>query len=73
MPRIVRIWIDEQVCLAHGLCVSECPEVFSLEDTISFAKVLPDGEKFYHAKDAEIRSAVNCCPVECIHIEESDG
>jgi ferredoxin len=73
MGRIVRIWIDEQICLAHGLCVGECPEVFSLQDTFSVAKIRPDAEQFYRTKDAEIRSAANCCPVDCIHIEESDG
>ena len=75
MARIVRVWIEEQVCLAHGICVGECPEVFALgeEDTFSPAKIRPDAEQFYLTKDAEIRSAAYCCPVACIHIEESEG
>ncbi len=73
MAKIVRIWIDEQICLADGFCVGECPEVLSLEDSFSVAKIRPEAEQFFVSKDREIRSAVNCCPYDCIHIEESDG
>ena len=73
MARIVRIWIDEQICLADGFCVGECREVFSLKDSFSVAKIRPEVEQFYVSKEREIRSAVNCCPYDCIHIEESEG
>ena len=70
MGRIVRVWIDENICLAHGICVDECAEVFDLPTGQCVAKVRPEAEQFYLTKDAEIRSAVGACPVECIHIKE---
>jgi ferredoxin len=78
MGRIVRVWIDEQACLAHGLCEGECPEVFAVvddhtDDTYPVAKIRPDAHEYYLTKDAEIRFAASCCPVKCIHIEESEG
>lgn len=48
-------------CIACGLCVSECPEVFEMQDV---AVVKPDVA--YGDYESGIKSAASGCPVEVI-------
>jgi ferredoxin len=70
MARIVRIWIDERVCLDDGFCAQECPEVFVFDDASPIPKIKPDTEQLYALKEEKIRAAVDICPYNAIHIEE---
>ena len=72
MGRITRVWIDQEKCLDHEMCVSECPEVFQIVPGETVASVKPDAEKYYRSHDRDIRSAAAYCPVACIHITEAD-
>ena len=73
MARIVRVWIDPDVCLTDGFCVDECPAVFNFDDeTTARPQIVPDVDGLYAAHDATIREAVNTCPYAAIHIVESD-
>ena len=59
--------IDQDACIACGLCVSTCPEAFTtcMNGTVH-AK---DGIVPSHAEDAAREAAENC-PTDAIHIEE---
>ena len=72
MGRITSVAITEEDCLAHEMCVTECPEVFQIRDGESFASIRPDASQFFVSKDRDVRSAIECCPMACIHITESD-
>lgn len=72
MARITRVWIDQDECLDHEMCVTECPEVFQITPGESVASVKPDAHKYFQSDDQDIRSAVACCPMACIHITETD-
>ncbi|MEM6755525.1 MAG: ferredoxin [Planctomycetota bacterium] len=70
MPHIVKVTVDQEVCLAHGFCVDSCPKVFKLADDAYAAIVRPDAEQHFVNEDAAIREAANTCPVDCIEIDE---
>lgn len=64
MSRVV--YIDEDECIACGLCQDICPEVFKLDDDQMVAKVLkPQG-----GPEELIQEAIDSCPVTCIHWKE---
>ncbi|KPK65300.1 MAG: hypothetical protein AMK73_03360 [Planctomycetes bacterium SM23_32] len=53
-------------CIACGLCVDACPEVFEMGD--EFAEVIVDNVPEEH-RDA-VRQAAEECPTEAIIVEE---
>jgi ferredoxin len=59
--------VDKAVCIGCGLCVADCPEVFSMnDDNIAEAVVsMVPAEN----KDA-CRQAAQNCPVEAIKLSE---
>lgn len=56
------VYVDQEVCIGCGLCVSIVPEVFRLND---------DGvSEVYNqsgSTEAKIQEAIDSCPVNCIH------
>lgn len=60
---ITKVWIEED-CTSCGLCESECPEVFELEDIA----VVKDGVDFSQFEEG-IKEAAESCPVEVIKYE----
>jgi len=67
MP-IGQVWIDEENCMGHAMCVKECPEVFQILPGATTASVKPNAD--FQTHDRNIRSAIECCPMDCIHIHE---
>ena len=80
----MRVWIDQDLCTGDGLCVDQCPEVFTLlEDGIAYVVengvVLNDPgssgslaavpPKFM----AAVVQAADVCPGECIFVETRDA
>jgi ferredoxin len=61
--------LDHSACLNQQMCVSECPEVFQIFPVASVASVKPGANKYYQTYDRDIRSAVVCCPMACIHVK----
>lgn len=58
-----QVFIEEDVCIACGMCEEICPEVFRLDDEEMVAKVIkPEG-----GPQDLIQDAIDSCPVSCIH------
>jgi ferredoxin len=80
----MRVWIDQKLCNGNGLCVSQVPEVFILEDDgLAYVR---EGERIFAASHgqpecaagkaevpAELVEAVlevtEECPLECVFVE----
>lgn len=58
--------VNPELCCAKGLCVSNCPEVFELNDGIATVKV---DEVPVELQEA-CRAAAFSCPTKAISIEE---
>lgn len=59
----MRVWVDDQCCRGHGVCVTLCPEVFTLtEDGYSVAINTDVPTEFEEAT----REAIRCCPERAI-------
>ncbi|WP_320005842.1 ferredoxin [Maridesulfovibrio sp.] len=63
MTRTVVVDVDE--CVGCEACVEECPDVFSMGPGDLALVHNPEG-----ADDECIESAMELCPVNCIHWEE---
>ncbi len=64
----MRVFIDEDECIACGTCVELCPDIFQMKEEIEKAVViLPEGGP----KEC-IEEAIESCPVSCIHWEEEE-
>lgn len=56
------VYVDQQICIGCGLCVSIVPEVFQLNEAgVSEAQNRSDADQ------AKIQEAIDSCPVNCIH------
>jgi ferredoxin len=59
----MKVSVDDQRCRGHGVCVTLCPEVFSLTDdgySVAIADEVPSGS------EAATREAIDCCPEQAI-------
>ncbi len=67
MKRKVRVpYIVYAECIACGVCVELCPEVFQMDEKEGYAIVSDQG-----GADPEIiQTAMDNCPTACIHWEE---
>lgn len=56
------VFVDQDICIGCGLCVSIVPEVFQLNDA---------GVSEVHnqaaSSEAKVQEAIDSCPVNCIH------
>lgn len=60
----MRVAVDEERCRGHGMCLTLCPEVFSLTDdgyAVADPAEVPDG-----LQDAA-REAIDNCPEQAIY------
>lgn len=61
---VMKISLDQTVCIGCGLCSQISPENFSLDENSGTARVMrPETE------DESVREAESSCPVACIRIE----
>lgn len=59
----MRVSVDDQRCRGHGVCVTLCPEVFSLTDdgyAVAAAADVPT------ELEAAVGEAIQCCPEQAI-------
>jgi ferredoxin len=61
----MRVTVDEETCIACGLCAETCPEVFELKDD----KVIVKMEEVPEELVESCREAAEECPVEAIQVE----
>lgn len=61
---VEKVWIEDD-CIACGMCVSICPEVFKMEDLA----VVIEGVDYADHTDGIIEAAESC-PVEVIKYSE---
>jgi ferredoxin len=65
----MKVSVDDQCCRGHGVCVTLCPEVFSLtEDGYSVAITSDVPTEL----EASAREAIACCPEQAIAETKSD-
>ena len=58
--------VNQELCIACGLCVGMCPEIFELDDTGKANVVRQPDTK----EEELIREAATSCPVDAIAITE---
>ena len=54
-------FVDPDLCISCGLCISLCPAVFRFDSSGRSECYNPDG-----ASEAEIQAAIDGCPVQAI-------
>ncbi|HBG04008.1 MAG: ferredoxin [Geobacteraceae bacterium GWC2_58_44] len=55
-------YVDQDVCIGCGLCVSIVPETFRLNDA-GVSEVYNQAG----STEAKVQEAIDSCPVNCIH------
>ncbi|HET6733600.1 ferredoxin [Mycobacterium sp.] len=58
----MKITVDDDRCAGHGMCLTLCPEVFTLNDD-GYAEALTDIPAQF---EAAVREAIECCPERAI-------
>ncbi len=61
---MAKVWIDEEACIACGVCSDLCPDIFEEDD--ESAKVIDENPDDMDCA----QEAADSCPTEAIHIEE---
>ncbi len=59
----MKVWVDDQRCRGHGVCVTLCPDVFSLTDdgyAVSIESDVPT------ELESATQEAIQCCPEQAI-------
>lgn len=59
----MRVWVDEDRCRGHGMCLTFCPEVFNLTDD---GYAVADPEEVPAGLESAAREAVENCPEQAI-------
>lgn len=64
----MKIKLDLDLCQGHGICVTEAPALFDLDDESNVARILIEEPGEEH-RDA-LRLAAKYCPTFAIQIED---
>ena len=59
------VWVDQDECISCGLCIENAPEVFRFADNGKAEAYDQAG-----ATAEKIQTAIDVCPVACIHWKE---
>jgi ferredoxin len=59
----MRVWVDDGTCRGHGMCLTLCPQVFSLTDD-GYAEAITSDVPT--ELEAATREAIECCPEQAI-------
>jgi len=60
------LWVDQDECIACGLCAQNVPNVFRINDDGKAECYDPNGSS---EEDIQ-QNAIDVCPVACIHWKE---
>ncbi len=75
----MKVWVDQDLCSADGLCSDTCPSVFAMGDDGVAHVLLPDGSLGEGREDmalvpaereSEVLDAKTDCPADCIFVED---
>jgi ferredoxin len=64
----MKVWVDEERCRGHGVCVTLCADVFSLSDDGYAVAITSDVPT---ELEADTREAMSCCPEQAIEEKSS--
>jgi sterol 14-demethylase len=64
----VRIKVDLDLCQGHGVCVTEAPDLFEVDDSAHLVRVLVEEPDESHRE--ALRLAAKYCPTFAIAIED---
>jgi ferredoxin len=74
----MRVWVDQDECSGVGVCVQDCPQVFTLgSDGLAYITV---GGRVYGSNEVAVvddslieavLDAAEDCPEQCIYLEAS--
>lgn len=59
----MKVWVDDGTCRGHGMCLTLCPEVFTLTDD-GYAEAITSAVPT--ELEAAAREAIECCPEQAI-------
>jgi ferredoxin len=59
----MKVWVDDATCRGHGMCLTLCPEVFSLTEDGYAEAINSDVPKEF---EEATREAIACCPEQAI-------
>ncbi|WP_343575408.1 ferredoxin [Mycobacterium sp.] len=59
----MKVWVDDQRCRGHGMCLTLCPDVFNLTDD-GYAEAIES--EVPTELQAATREAIQCCPEQAI-------
>lgn len=59
----MRVWVDDGTCRGHGMCLTLCPEVFSLTED-GYAEAITSD--IPTELEVAAREAIECCPEQAI-------
>jgi ferredoxin len=66
----MRVWVDDQRCRGHGMCLTVCPDVFSLTDdgyAVSIDSDVPT------ELESAAHEAIEFCPEQAISEIKGDS
>ena len=59
----MKVWVDDQRCRGHGMCLTVCPDVFSLTDDGYAVSIDSDVPTEF---ESATREAIEFCPEQSI-------
>jgi ferredoxin len=65
----MKVWVDDQRCRGHGMCLTVCPDVFSLTDDGYAVSIDSDVPTEF---ESATREAIEFCPEQAISEIEGD-
>lgn len=72
--KVIKVWVDTEVCLAHYLCVGESPKVFEQKENVWSVQIKPSADsQVLHAESDNLLWAAAICPVRAIQLTLEDG
>ena len=59
----MKVWVDEETCRGHGMCLTLCADVFSITNDGYAVAISSDVPAEF---EAATREAIECCPEQAI-------
>jgi ferredoxin len=59
----MKVWVDDQRCRGHGMCLTLCSDVFTLNDD-GYAEAIESDVP--ETMEAAVQEAIECCPEQAI-------